>query len=44
MTKFIAFAVDAFGTPLARYDLASKAEAAEHEARQYLKRHRIIEV
>jgi hypothetical protein len=33
MTKFIAFAVDAFGTPLARYDLgASEAEAAEQEA------------
>jgi hypothetical protein len=45
MTKFIAFAVDAFGAPLARYDLAaSEAEAAEQEARQYLERHRVIEV
>jgi hypothetical protein len=45
MTKFIAFAVDAFGTPLARYDLAaSEAEAAEQEARQYLDRYQTIEV
>ena len=45
MTKFIAFAVDAFGTPLAMYDLAtSEAEAAEQEARQYLDRHQTIEV
>jgi len=44
MTKFNAFAVDAFGAPLARYDLAaSEAEAAEQEARQYLERHRVIE-
>jgi hypothetical protein len=43
MTKFIAFAVDAFGAPLARYDLAaSEAEAAEQEARQYLERHGIL--
>ena len=45
MTKFIAIAVDAFGTVITRYDLAaSEAEAAEQEARQYLVRHRIIEV
>jgi hypothetical protein len=45
MTKFIAFAVDAFGTVITRYDLAaSEAEAAEQEARQYLVRHRIVEV
>jgi len=44
MIKFIAFAVDAFGT-LARYDLAaSEAEAAEQESRQYLDRHQTIEV
>ena len=35
----------AFGTVITRYDLAaSEAEAAEQEARQYLVRHRIIEV
>jgi hypothetical protein len=45
MPKFIAFAVDAFGTPVARYDLAAnKGEAAEQEARQYLDRHLVIEV
>jgi hypothetical protein len=45
MTKFIAFAVDAFGAPLARYDLAAnEGEGAEREARQYLERHRVIEV
>jgi hypothetical protein len=33
------------GTPEARYDLiADDAEAAAQEARQYLERHRIIEV
>ena len=45
MTKFIAFAVDAFGTPLARYDLTtSEADEGEQEARQYLDRHQTIEV
>jgi hypothetical protein len=45
MTKFIAFAVDAFGTPEARYDLiAGEEEAATQEAEQYLEQHRIIEV
>jgi hypothetical protein len=45
MTRFIAFAVDAFGTVLTRYDLAAnEAETAEQEAGQYLVRHRIIEV
>jgi len=45
MTKFIAFSVDMSGTPEARYDLvANDAEAAEQEARQYLERHRIIEI
>jgi hypothetical protein len=40
MTKFIAIAVDAFGTVITRYDLAaSEAEAAEQEARKYLDRH-----
>jgi hypothetical protein len=45
MTKFIAFAVDMFGTPEARYDLAAGEEnAAAQEAKQYLEEHRIIEV
>jgi hypothetical protein len=45
IAKFIAFAVDAFGTVITRYDLAaSEAEEAEREAGQYLVRHRIIEV
>jgi hypothetical protein len=45
MTKFIAFAVDAFGAPLVRYHLAAnEGEGAEREARQYLECHRVIEV
>jgi hypothetical protein len=45
MAKFIAFAVDMSGMPEARYDLiADESEAAAQEARQYLERHRIIEV
>ena len=45
MIRFIAFAVDANGTALARYALAaSEPEAAEKEARQYLERHPVIEL
>jgi hypothetical protein len=45
MTNFIAFAVDMSGAPEARYDLiADEAEDAAQEARQYLARHRFVEV
>jgi hypothetical protein len=45
MAKFIAFAVDIYGKPEARYDLAAiDAEAAEREAKQYQEQHRIIEM
>ena len=45
MTHFIAFAVDIYGRPEARYDLAATdGEAAVKEARRYLDVHRMIEV
>jgi hypothetical protein len=45
MTKYVALEVDLSGTALARYDLAATdAETAKQEARQYLERHRVLEI